>query len=97
MRRDKQKNMNKYKVVDAQYVGDYKIRIVFEDSHCVLVDFEPYFIKKPNPVYDEYHDVTRFKEFKIQNGNVVWGESWDLVFNPQNLYYNDLFADFEQL
>ena len=87
--------MNKFNVIDAQYVKGYKLKITFADSHCVIVDFEQFFLKNPSPVYDEYHDLSRFKEFKIVNGNVVWGDSWDLIFNPQNLYYNDLFANFE--
>jgi len=89
--------MNMFKVVDAQYFESYKLRITFENGHCVIVDFEPFFIKNPNPIYNEYHDVSRFKEFRVDNGNVVWGESWDLIFNPENLYYNNLFADFETL
>lgn len=87
--------MNKFKVIEAQYFGDYRLKIVFEDNHCVVVDFEPFFLKKPHPCYNEYYDLKRFQEFKIENGNVVWGDSWDLIFNPKNLYYNDLFANFE--
>ena len=87
--------MNKFKVIDAQYVEGYKLKITFADSHCVIVDFEPFFIKNPNTICDEYHDLSRFKEFKIEDGNVVWGESWDMIFHPKNLYYNDLFANLE--
>ena len=87
--------MNKFKVVEAQYVEDYKLKITFADSHCVIVDFEPFFLKNPSPVYEEYHNLSRFKEFKLENGNVVWGDSWDLIMNPKNLYYNDLFTNFE--
>lgn len=87
--------MNKFKVIDVQFVEDYKLRIVFADNNIVVVDFEPFFIKNPSPVYNEYHNPERFKEFKIENGNLVWGDSWDLIFNPKNLYYNNLFADFE--
>ncbi len=87
--------MNKFKVIEVQFVEDYKLRIVFADNNIVVVDFEPFFIKNPSPVYNEYHNPERFKEFKIENGNLVWGNSWDLIFNPKNLYYNDLFADFE--
>ncbi len=87
--------MNKFKVIEVQFVEDYKLRIVFADNNIVVVDFEPFFIKNPSPVYNEYHNPERFKEFKIENGNLVWGDSWDLIFNPKNLYYNDLFADFE--
>lgn len=87
--------MNKFKVIDAQYVEGYKLKITFADNHCVIVDFEPFFLKNPNPVYEEYHNLSRFKEFKLENGNVVWGDSWDLIINPKNLYYNDLFTNFE--
>jgi len=87
---------NKFKVIDAQYVEDYKLRITFADGTCNVVDFEPFFIKCPNTYYDEYHDIDKFKEFRIECGNVVWGPNWELILNPMNLYYNDLFTDFER-
>jgi len=89
--------MNKFKVVEVQFVEDYKLKITFADSHSVVVNFEPYFMENPNPVYSEYYNKDRFKEFKVENGNVVWGDSWDLIFNPKNLYYNDLFSNYESL
>lgn len=71
------------------------LKITFTDNHCVIVDFELFFLKNPNLVYEEYHNLSRFKEFKLENGNVVWGDSWDLIINPKNLYYNNLFTIFE--
>ena len=31
--------MNKFKVIDAQYVEGYKLKITFADNHCVIVEF----------------------------------------------------------
>lgn len=88
--------IDKFKVVDAQYVEGYTLRITFVDGTCNDVDFEPFFMKCPNKVYDEYYNPERFKEFRIECGNVVWGQDWDLILNPMNLYYNDLFRNFEK-
>ena len=27
-------------------------------------------------------------------GNLVWGENWDLMFDKLNLYYNNLFKNY---
>ena len=50
------KEMNRYNVVEIEPCGDYKLRVTFADGKCNVVDFEPYFIKRPHPQYDQYHD-----------------------------------------
>jgi len=86
--------MNRYTVTDIEPCGGYKLRITFADGKSNIVDFEPYFIKRPHPQYDRYYDPVRFLEYKIEYGNLVWGENWDLMFDPLNLYYNNLFKNY---
>ncbi len=33
-----------------------------------------------------YLDESEFKKFKIEDGNIVWGENWDLIFPVEQLY-----------
>jgi hypothetical protein len=51
-----------------------------------VVDFGNFLIKKPHPQYSKYLDIPKFKDFKIEMGNVVWGENWDLIFPLSQLY-----------
>ena len=82
-------------VVRAEHAGDYKLDIYFADGTMQTVDFEPFFIQKPHPLYNKYYDPKRFLEFKVENDTVVWGDDWDLIFHPENLYHNDLFGYYE--
>ena len=88
------KTMNRYNVVEIEPCGEYKLRVTFADGKCNVVDFEPYFIKRPHPQYDQYYDPVRFLDYKIEYGNLVWGDNWDLMFDPLNLYYNNLFKNY---
>ena len=87
--------MNPYNIIGIVPCGDYKLRITFADGKINVVDFEPYFIKRPHPQYNRYHDPARFLDYKIEYGNLVWGENWDLMFDPLNLYHNNLFKNYD--
>ena len=34
----------------------------------------------------KYQNPQNFQNFMIQNGNIVWGEDWDLIFPRDQLY-----------
>jgi hypothetical protein len=34
----------------------------------------------------KYLDPRKFSRFTIDNGNIVWGKNWDLIFPVENLY-----------
>lgn len=34
----------------------------------------------------KYLDPKKFKKFTIENGNLVWGKNWDLIFPIELLY-----------
>jgi hypothetical protein len=92
-RAKKRKNLNKnqvekkiIRVEKAQYIENYKIKIEFTDKSSSTVDFENFFRKNPHPVHDKYKDLELFKQFKIESGNLVWGENWDLIFPVDQLY-----------
>ena len=40
----------------------------------------------PHPQYNKYLDEAEFEKFTIDDGNIVWGEDWDLVFPVEQLY-----------
>ena len=70
----------------ATYTEGYKVELQFNDKTTQIVDFENFLVKHPHPVYDKYRDIQLFKKFKIESGNIVWGENWDLIFPITQLY-----------
>jgi len=36
--------------------------------------------------YDKYLDPRKFNRFAIENGNIVWGKNWDLIFPVEQLH-----------
>ena len=73
-------------ITDAKYLEGYKVTIHFNDNTQQIVDFGVFLKKHPHPQYDKYKDLAKFKTFKIENGNIVWGKNWDLIFPVSQLY-----------
>ena len=78
--------MKTIEVTDARHVGQYKIKVSFADGTCKTVDFEPSLNQIKVPDYQKYREQKHFKKFKIENGNIVWGKDWDLVYPVNQLY-----------
>jgi len=77
------------KIVKVQYVSDYILQIFFNDKKQVLVDFEPFLAGASNPEIKKYLTLSKFKKFKIKDGELMWGD-FDLVFPLNDLYTNTL-------
>ena len=56
------------------------------DEFVRVVDFGNFIRKNPHPQYNRYLDPECFQTFSIENGNVVWGKDWDMVFPVEDLY-----------
>jgi len=84
------------KINDAKYAGNYVIQFVFSDGQEQFVNFENYLTTRSHPQNKKYLNVDNFKKFRIDNADViVWGKNWDLCFDINNLYHNDLFIFFD--
>jgi hypothetical protein len=73
-------------VVDAAYKGNLEVEIVFNDRNRVTIDFSSFFETHSHPQYNKYKKPEQFKKFKIENGNLVWGKDWDMIFPVWSLY-----------
>jgi hypothetical protein len=73
-------------VTGATYIQAYKVKIEFSR----VIDFEPFLKENPHPQWNKYNNVDNFKKFKIENGNLVWGRNWDLIFPVSGLYTGNL-------
>ncbi len=65
---------------------DLTITLSFNDNTIKIVDIGDFIRKNPHPQYNKYLKLSNFKKAKIENGNVVWGKNWDLIFPIENLH-----------
>jgi hypothetical protein len=77
-------------VTGASYIQAYKVKIEFSDNTFRVIDFEPFLKENRHPQWDKYNNIDNFKKFKIENGNLVWGRNWDLIFPVSGLYTGNL-------
>jgi hypothetical protein len=73
----------------AKYIGDFAIRIFFNDGVNRLVDFKPFLESSLHPSVRKYLDENKFKQFEIIDGNLNWND-YDLIFPIDNLYEGKL-------
>jgi len=73
------------RIEDANYIGDYAIRIKFNDGTERLVDFKPFLSKSLHPSIRKYLDESLFTQFKIVDGNLNWND-YDMIFPIWDLY-----------
>ena len=72
-------------VVSADYVGDYKLHLVFSDGAERIVDFAPFLKGSSNLLIREYLNLDKFRNFTLQYGDLVW-DDYDLCFPVADLY-----------
>ena len=73
-------------VSNATYIDEYKIEVIFNDNKKNVVDFGAFLSTHSHPQYNKYKKTENFKKFKIENGNIVWGKDWDMIFPVYELY-----------
>ncbi len=78
------------KIVEAKDLGNLQILILFSDNKQKTIDIGDFIRRHPHPQYNKYLDPKRFRKFSIENGNIVWGKNWDLIFPLDQLYSGSL-------
>ena len=82
--------MQTINVIDAKYVEGCHLSVTFSDDTCQLIDFRPALERLRVPEYRQYLKPEYFQQFHIEDGNVVWGEDWDIIFPVDQLYHNKI-------
>jgi hypothetical protein len=72
-------------IKSAVYIGDYAIRIIFNDGVNRLVDFKSFLETSYHPSIRKYLVEKKFKEFEIIDGNLNWND-YDLILPIYDLY-----------
>ena len=60
--------------------------LTFNDNTQQTIDIGDYIRRHPHPQYNKYLDPRKFSRFTIENGNIVWGKNWDLIFPLEQLH-----------
>jgi len=74
-------------IEQAEYVGDYKLRLVFNDGKIQIIDFHDFIDSLYNPEIRKYKDVELFEHFCITDGDLEWND-YELCFPIADLYEN---------
>ena len=77
-------------ILKVEYVAALSLKLYFSDGVVNVVDFGEYIRNHPHPQHNKYLDPELFRTFHLENGNVVWGEDWDMVFPVEDLYVGKL-------
>jgi len=75
-----------YDVIQAEYVGEYRLKLSFADRKSGEGDFLP-FIEKGG-VFDVLRDVERFRQFTVDPdwNTITWADG-ELDIAPETLYF----------
>jgi hypothetical protein len=84
--RSEKATLGRLKVTKATYLDGYRLLIEFTDNKHQIVDFSEVLSTRALGYYGKYREPKNFKKFRIENGNVVWGKNWDLIFPIEQLY-----------
>jgi hypothetical protein len=68
-------------VIEADYQGEFKIRLTFNDGVSGIVDFEDWL---DGPVFEPLRDPTSFARFFLEGGTVAWPSGADIA--PETLH-----------
>ncbi len=83
-------NMPKYlKIIDAEYLEKYRIKLRFDDGKEVVVDFYPFLSQSYHPDIRKYLDTEMFKQFTITYGDLEWND-YELTFPIADLYLDQI-------
>lgn len=82
--------VNDLLVNKAEHVEGYILLITFSNGVARKVDFSPFLNNTKARYLSKYKKIDNFKSFKIEEGNVVWGKNWDLIFPIKQLFRNSI-------
>ena len=73
-----------YDIINAEYLGDYKIKLTFENNKTGIVDLKHY-IKKQG-IFKRFANIKYFQKFYIDKelGVLCWPDGLDIA--PETIY-----------
>ena len=77
--------MKAIKIENADYLGDYKIMLTFNDGQSKIIDFKDLLLNSPYKNERKFVNKDLFKNFSIEIGDLIWND-YDMCFQAKNLY-----------
>lgn len=78
--------MARLTIVEARPAGNLSVELLFSDNTRKIIDVGAFIRKHPHPQYNKYLNEEEFNKFTIDDGNIVWGEDWDIIFPIEDLH-----------
>lgn len=72
--------------------GDHRLHLTFDDGTEQRIDFYPFLARAVHPDIRAYLDPARFSDFRLEHGELVWGD-YALCFPMADLYHNRILHD----
>lgn len=72
-------------ILEAEYFGDYRVHVVFNDGREGIADLRSMIFENPRTVFAPLIDVSVFRRLFIQYGTLCWPGDLDLA--PEYIYY----------
>jgi len=66
-------------VIQARYIKDYKIEILFDDKVRGIVDLKNIIENDHRPIFQELKDQKKFSKIKVDMDTIVWENGLDLA------------------
>ena len=73
-------------ILEAKTKDNLCVELFFNDNSSQVVNVGDFIRKHPHPQYNKYLDEAEFRKFHLDDGNIVWGEDWDLIFPLDQLH-----------
>ena len=86
---DYREEIDNLKIIYAQHLVDYVIRLKFNNGITKKVDFESFLRNSSNPSIRKYLQKENFSNFELIDGNLNWND-YDLIFPIIDLYNNKI-------
>lgn len=80
-------------VQKAEYVGAYKIRLLFNNGKAGTANLEKTIFNDKRAIFLSLKNECEFKAFKVAHSTVVWSDELDLA--PEYLFYLAFMEDVE--
>lgn len=78
-------------ITKAEYMGEYRLKVWFDDGQMRLIDLKHFLETTPVKLAKPFLDLERFKEVRVEDGTVCWGDN-EMDINPLSIYYGDFEA-----
>jgi hypothetical protein len=82
-------NQDFINIVGAENLGDYSLRLSFDDGASQIVSFKEFLEESSHPEIRSFLEAKKFSTFRIEYGDLVWGD-YELCFPVVDLYRNQI-------